>query len=38
MPQQDLEPADRPVMEFYLNSPRDVAPADLVTEIHIPLL
>ena len=31
------EPADGPVVEEYLNSPRDTAPADLVTHIHLPL-
>jgi len=31
------EPADAPVVEAYLNSPRDTAPADLVTHIHLPL-
>ena len=31
------EPADAPVVEEYLNSPRDTAPADLVTHIHLPL-
>ncbi len=31
-------PADRPVMEEYLNNPRDTAPADLLTKIYLPLL
>ncbi len=31
------EPADAPVVEQYLNSPRDTAPADLVTHIRLPL-
>jgi len=31
------EPADAPVTEEYMNSPRDVAPADLVTHIRLPL-
>lgn len=31
------EPADAPVVEEYLNSPRDTAPADLVTHIRLPL-
>ena len=31
------EPADAPVVEAYLNSPRETAPADLVTYIHLPL-
>ncbi len=30
--------ADSPVFEIYLNSPMDVAPEDLVTEICLPLL
>ena len=36
--QSGREPADAPVVEEYLNSPRDTAPADLVTHIHLPLL
>ena len=35
--QSGREPADAPVVEEYLNSPRDTAPADLVTHIHLPL-
>jgi AraC family transcriptional regulator len=31
------EPADAPVIEAYMNSPRDAAPADLVTHIRLPL-
>ncbi len=31
------EPADAPVVEEYLNSPRDTSPADLVTHIHAKL-
>ena len=31
------EPADAPVVEEYLNSPRETAPADLVTHIFLPL-
>lgn len=31
------EPADATVVEEYLNSPRDTAPAELVTHIHLPL-
>jgi AraC family transcriptional regulator len=30
-------PADSPVFEIYLNSPMDTAPADLVTELCLPL-
>lgn len=33
----DRAPADSPVFEVYLNSPMDTAPADLVTEIWMPL-
>lgn len=29
--------ADAPLFELYLNTPMDTAPADLITEIHIPL-
>ena len=35
--QSGREPADAPVVEEYMNSPRDTAPADLVTHIHLPL-
>lgn len=31
------EPADAPCMETYLNNPRDTAPADLLTDICLPL-
>ena len=31
------QPADAPVVEEYLNSPRETAPADLVTHIFLPL-
>lgn len=37
LPTSGEEPADTPVYEVYLNSPRDTAPADLVTEICLPL-
>lgn len=37
LPRHDVIPADRPVMELYLNSPRDVPPDELLTEIHLPL-
>lgn len=36
--QSDREAADAPVFEEYLNSPKDTAPADLVTEICLPLV
>ena len=35
--QSSREPANAPAVEEYLNSPRDTAPADLVTPIHLPL-
>ena len=35
--QSGREPADAPVVEEYMNSPRDTAPADLITHIHLPL-
>ena len=35
--QSGREAADAPVFEEYLNSPKDTAPADLVTEICLPL-
>jgi AraC family transcriptional regulator len=35
--QSGAQPADAPVFEEYLNSPRDTAPNDLLTDIHLPL-
>ena len=35
--QSGLEAADLPVFEEYLNNPRDTAPADLLTDIFLPL-
>jgi AraC family transcriptional regulator len=35
--QSGEEPADAPVFEEYLNSPRDTAPADLLSDIYLPL-
>lgn len=35
--QSGLEAADAPVFEEYLNSPRDTAPTDLITDIYLPL-
>ncbi len=35
--QSGREPADAPVVEEYMNSPRETAPGDLVTHIHLPL-
>lgn len=37
LPGSTREPADAPLYEVYLNTPQDTAPADLVTEIHMPL-
>jgi AraC family transcriptional regulator len=37
LPSSGREPADAPVFEEYLNSPRDTAPAELLTEICLPL-
>jgi AraC family transcriptional regulator len=31
------EPADAPVFEEYLNSPRDTAPTELLSDIYLPL-
>lgn len=35
--QSGLEVADTPVFEEYVNSPRDTAPTDLITDIYLPL-
>jgi AraC family transcriptional regulator len=35
--QSGHEAADLPVFEDYLNNPRDIAPADLLTDIYLPL-
>lgn len=35
--QSGEQPADAPPFELYLNTPMDAAPADLITDIHIPL-
>lgn len=32
-----LEAADAPIFETYLNSPKDTGPADLLTDLHLPL-
>ncbi|MEO1779509.1 MAG: AraC family transcriptional regulator [Pseudomonadota bacterium] len=37
LPGSAREPADAPPYEVYLNSPQDTAPADLITDIHVPL-
>ncbi len=36
--QSGYEAADLPVFEDYLNNPRDAAPADLLTDIYLPLV
>lgn len=37
LPQSEREAGEAPVFEVYLNDPKDTAPADLVTEIWLPL-
>lgn len=37
LPASGREPAERPILEFYRNSPRDSRPDDLITDIAIPL-
>jgi AraC family transcriptional regulator len=37
LPNSAREVADQPVFEEYLNNPREVAPADLITDIYLPL-
>lgn len=37
LPQSGRQPADGPCFEEYLNSPMDTAPADLLTDIYVPL-
>lgn len=37
LPRSGREPADAPCLEVYLNNPRDTAPADLLTDICLPL-
>ncbi len=37
LPQSGQEAADAPVFEEYLNSPRDTAPTELMTDIFLPL-
>lgn len=38
LPQSGRELADAPVLEEYLNSPRDTAPADLLSDLYLPLV
>ncbi|MEZ5715553.1 MAG: GyrI-like domain-containing protein [Paracoccaceae bacterium] len=37
LPSSGREPADAPVFEVYRNTPRDVPPGDLITDICLPL-
>jgi AraC family transcriptional regulator len=37
LPQSRREAADAPVLEEYLNNPRDTPPADLLTDLYLPL-
>ncbi len=37
LPESGQEPADAPSFEVYLNSPMEVPPEDLLTELHLPL-
>jgi AraC family transcriptional regulator len=37
LPQSGREPDDRPVLEEYFNSPRDTVPADLLTDLYLPI-
>jgi AraC family transcriptional regulator len=37
LPRSGYEPDDDPIFEAYLNNPQSVAPADLMTDIHLPL-
>lgn len=38
LPQSGREAADAPVLEEYLNNPRDTPPAELVTDLYLPLV
>jgi AraC family transcriptional regulator len=37
LPQSGYEPDDEPIFEAYLNNPQQVPPAELMTDIHLPL-
>jgi AraC family transcriptional regulator len=37
LPRSGYEPDDDPIFEAYLNNPQHVAPAELLTDIHLPL-
>lgn len=38
LPQSGREAADAPVLEEYLNNPRDTPPAELLTDLYLPLV
>ena len=38
LPQSGREAADAPVLEEYLNSPRDTPPGELLTDLYVPLV
>lgn len=38
LPQSGREAAEEPVLEFYLNNPRDVPPVELLTDLYLPLV
>ena len=38
LPQSGRDLADAPVLEEYLNSPRDTAPSELLTVLYLPLV
>jgi AraC family transcriptional regulator len=38
LPQSGREAADAPVMEEYLNNPRDTPPTELLTDLYLPLV
>jgi len=37
LPRSGFEPDHAPIFESYLNSPKDVVPSELLTDIHLPL-
>ena len=37
LPDSGEEAADRPCFEIYLNTPQDTPPAELITDVHLPL-
>lgn len=38
LPQSGRELAEQPVLEFYLNNPREVPPTELLTDLYLPLV